>query len=315
MNRERASTDRHLAGGGDRDRRPVAGLHDPDPEQMADIAATFALHPLAVEDAVTGRQRPKLDRYDDTLVLVMRTVAYVEHELHTVSEIVVTGEMLVFAAPDFLVAVRHGEHSGLAGLRRELEADPVRLALGPAAVLHGIADFVVDSYLDVAQSVGDDIDQMEEAVFSPGRPMAIEPIYQLKREVVEMRRAVVPLGVPLQVLAKPDAPLSKEIRRYFRDVADHHTVVAERIHDFDETLSALVSAALGKVAVQQNTDMRKISAMVAIAAVRTMIAGIYGMNFDHMPELRQVWGYPLVLAIMVTICIGLVVAFRRNHWL
>lgn len=142
------------------------GLHDPDAEQMNDIAETFALHPLAVEDAVQARQRPKLDRYDDTLFLVMRTVAYVEHEIHSVSEIVETGEMLIFIGTDFVVAVRHGEHSGLAGVRRDLEADPERLALGPGAVVHAIADYVVDSYIEVTAAVEHDVDAMEEEVFT-----------------------------------------------------------------------------------------------------------------------------------------------------
>ncbi|MBP2191164.1 magnesium and cobalt transport protein CorA [Nocardia goodfellowii] len=291
------------------------GLHDPDEKQMTEIASTFGLHALAAEDAVKANQRPKLERYDDTMVLVMRTVAYVEHELHSVSEIVETGEILLFAASEFIVAVRHGEHSGLAGVRQELEADPDRLRLGPGAVLHGIADYVVDSYLAVSELVELDIDAMEEEIFTPGRFVAIASIYQLKREIVELRRAVAPLAVPLQSLGKPGVPLPKEVRRYIRDVADHHTKVAERISDFDEALTTLVGAALAKIAVQQNTDMRKISALVALAAVPTMIAGIYGMNFDHMPELRQPWGYPAVLLVMVTICTGLFLAFRRNHWL
>ncbi|WP_109524587.1 magnesium and cobalt transport protein CorA [Nocardia aurea] len=291
------------------------GLHDPDTEQMNEIAETFALHPLAVEDAVQARQRPKLDRYDDTLFLVMRTVAYVEHDLHSVSEIVETGEMLIFIGADFVVAVRHGEHSGLAGVRRELETDPARLALGPGAVVHAIADYVVDSYIEVTAAVEHDVDVMEEEVFTPGSQVAIASIYQLKREVVELRRSVVPLALPLQTLGKPETPLPKEVRRYLRDVADHHTAVAERIHDFDDALTALISAALAKTTLQQNTDMRKISAFVAIAAVPTMIAGIYGMNFEHMPELRQVWGYPAVLTVIFAICTALVVAFRRNHWL
>lgn len=291
------------------------GLHEPDLGQMSEVAAVFGLHPLAVEDAVAGRQRPKLERYDDTLVFGMRTVAYVEHDMHTTSEIVLTGEILIFLGTDFVVAVRHGEHSGLRAVRADLEADPERLRLGPGAVLHAIADHVVDTYLDVVQEIETDVEEMEQEVFTPRSRLAIESIYQLKREIVELRRSVIPLALPLQMLTRPESGLNKEVRRYLRDVTDHHTTAAERVHDFDDALSALISATLARIAVRQNTDMRKISALVALAAVPTMIAGIYGMNFEHMPELKQVWGYPTVLAVMVLTCGGLVVMFRRNGWL
>jgi magnesium transporter len=291
------------------------GLFEPDTAQMRDIADVFGLHPLAVEDAVDAEQRPKLERYDDVWLLVLRTVAYVEHDLNSVSEIVHTGELLIFTGPDFVVVVRHGAHSELRTLRSELEADPQRLRLGPAAVMHAIADHAVDTYLEVAQSVERDVETMEEEVFTPGSRMQVESIYQLKREVVELRRAVLPLAAPLAMLTRPDSPLPKEVRRYLRDVADHHATTAERISDFDEALSALITATLAKISVQQNTDMRKISALVAIAAVPTMIAGIYGMNFDHMPELKTTWGYPAVLLLMVTACTALFVSFRRNRWL
>ncbi|MGY1947319.1 magnesium and cobalt transport protein CorA [Nocardia asiatica] len=292
------------------------GLHDPDLAQMTDIAETFGLHQLATENAMERHQRPKLERYDDSLLLVLRTVGYVEHDMHTVSEIVETGEIIVFTGPDFVVAVRHGEHSGLAEVRKTLEEDPAQLALGPGAVLHAIADRIVDSYIEVAQQVENDIDEMEEEIFTPRSRVTVESIYQLKREVVELRRAVNPLAAPLEQLGrKPDLPVPKEVRRYLRDVAEQHAAVAERINDFDEALSALISAALARIGVQQNTDMRKISAWVAIAAVPTMIAGIYGMNFDHMPELHQVWGYPAVWLVILTICAGLFFTFRRNKWL
>ncbi|MBO0854098.1 MAG: magnesium/cobalt transporter CorA [Nocardia sp.] len=292
------------------------GMLAPDEVQMTEVAEIFGLHELAVEDAVTAHQRPKLERYDDILFLVLRTVKYIEHEANSVSEIVRTGEIMIFMGPDFVVTVRHGDHTGLAVVREQMEQRPQRLALGPAAVLHAIADHVVDSYVQVAQNMEDDVEEMEEAVFTPHTRLTIEAIYQLKREVVELRRAVNPLAIPLQILSRsPEMPYPKEIRRYLRDVTDHHTTVAEQINDFDESLSALINAALAKVGVQQNTDMRKISAWAALAAVPTMIAGIYGMNFEHMPELKWTYGYLLVWILILVIVGALFVTLRRNKWL
>ncbi|NMM83403.1 magnesium transporter [Rhodococcus sp. SRB_17] len=293
------------------------GMHAPDEHQMQDVAETFGLHELMVEDAVHAHQRPKLERYDDVMFLVLRTVVYVPHEsVETANEIVETGEIMVFVGPDFVVTVRHGDHSELASVRRSLEQVPERLAMGPWSVLHAITDHVVDTYLSVTQLVEQDVDGMEELVFSPQNSVAVEHIYLLKREIVELRRSVTPLGLPLLQLTQPAGGLvPKEIRRYFRDVRDHHTNVSERISEYDEVLSSLVDAALAKIAVQQNTDMRKISSWVAIAAVPTGIAGIYGMNFENMPELSSQYGYPMVLAFIASVCVGLFFLFRRNNWL
>ncbi|MBS9373250.1 magnesium and cobalt transport protein CorA [Rhodococcus sp. B50] len=293
------------------------GLHHPDERQMASVAHTFGLHELMVEDAVHAHQRPKLERYDNVLFLVLRTVSYIEHEsVTTTKDIVETGEIMLFTGPDFIVSVRHGDHSELSQVRKRLERDPEHLARGPAAVLHAIADHVVDSYLAVTTAVQPDVDDIEELVFTPDTRIAVDQIYMLKREIVQLRRAVVPLAEPLQQLIRaPGNPIPKDVRRYFRDVADHHTTVSDRIAAFDETLGTLLDAAIAKVTVQQNTDMRKISAWVAIAAVPTMIAGIYGMNFDRMPELHWEYGYYVVLAAIVAITVGLFVTFRRNNWL
>lgn len=293
------------------------GLHEPDEHQMQAVADVFGLHELAVEDAVHAHQRPKLERYDKTLFMVLKTVNYVEHlSVALAREIVETGEIMIFVGPDFVATVRHGDHSGLAGVRKRLEASPAILKLGPYAIMHAIADHVVDSYLDVTDLVETDIDTMEEDIFSPMTNTNIECIYLLKREVVELRRAVSPLTTALQRIGTDHNDLiSIEVRRYMRDVLDHNILASDRITSYDELLSSLVQAAVGKVAMQQNIDMRKISAYVAIAAVPTAIAGIYGMNFDYMPELKQVWGYPAVLSLMLIACTLLYRTFRRNHWL
>ena len=286
---------------------------------MQAVADVFGLHALAVEDAVHAHQRPKLERYDDTLFLVLKTVNYVEHESVALArEIVETGEIMIFVGPDFVVTVRHGDHGGLA---RRAQADgqrrPRNCELGPYAVMHAIADHVVDRYLDVTDLVETDIDAMEENVFSPTTETDIEHIYLLKREVVEMRRAVSPLTVALQRIGTDHKDLiSKEVRRYMRDVLDHNTQAADRIASYDEMLSSLVQAALGKVShAAEHRHAQDLGVGGDRRGADRMIAGIYGMNFDHMPELHQVWGYPAVLMLMATVCTVLYRTFRKNHWL
>ncbi len=292
------------------------GLHEPDDHQMQTVADVFGLHQLAVEDAVHAHQRPKVERYDDTLFLVLKTVKYVEHEsMAKAREIVETGEIMVFVGSDFVVTVRHGDHSGLTGLRHRLEASPATLSLGPYAVLHAIADQVVDSYLEVTEMVETDIDAIEEEIFSPQSRTNIENIYLLKREVVELRRSVSPLTPALQRISDYDDLIGIEVRRYVSDVLDHNIRASDRISSYDDLLSSLVQAAVGKVAMQQNVDIRKISAWVAIAAVPTAMAGVYGMNFENMPELHWQWGYPTVMLVMVTVCALLYRTFRHNDWL
>ncbi|WP_313675853.1 magnesium/cobalt transporter CorA [Mycolicibacterium sp.] len=293
------------------------GLHEPDEQQMQSVGEVYNLHPLAVEDAVHAHQRPKAERYDDDLFLVLKTVNYVPHEtVELAREIVETGEIMVFVGPEFVITVRHGEHTGLAAIRQKLEHERNSLLLGPYGVMHAIADHIVDTYRAVTAAMESDVDAIEENTFSPTTKTDIEPIYLLKREVVELKRAVAPLTDDLEWVIKDNTDLlSKELRRQMRDVLDHQIVAAEQIAEYDEMLSSLVQAASAKVGMQQNQDMRKISAWAAMAAVPTAIAGIYGMNFEHMPELTWTWGYPAVLLVMVTICFFLYRTFRRNHWL
>jgi magnesium transporter len=227
-----------------------------------------------------------------------------------------TGEVMVFVGKDFVITVRHGEHGGLSEVRKRMDADPDQLRLGPYAVMHAIADYVVDHYVEVTRLMECDIDAIEEVAFSPGRTLDVEPIYLLKREVVELRRCVNPLSAAFQRMQSENRDLiSKEVRRYLRDVGDHQTAAADQINSYDDMLNSLVQAALARVGMQQNSDMRKISAWAGIVAVPTMIAGIYGMNFEFMPELKWHWSYPIVISLMVLICLFLYRNFRNNNWL
>ena len=288
------------------------GLHEPTEQEFDEVREAFGLHPLAVEDVVEGRQRPKLEVYDDTLLMVVTTARY-DDPTETVS----FGELLVFVGDDFIVIVRHGEASGLRGVRAELEADPERLRVGPAAVLHAVLDRVVDDYAPVMTGLDDDIGEIEEEVFSDAAGNPVERIYKLKREVLGVHRALQPLREPLARLAGDGSMpcIPARTREYFRDVEDHLIRYAERNDSNRDLLTSVLEANLTRVSVRQNEDMRKISAWVAIAAVPTMVAGIYGMNFTHMPELDESWGYPAVLLLMASACVGLYAMFRRSGWL
>ncbi|WBB63280.1 magnesium and cobalt transport protein CorA [Streptomyces sp. WMMC500] len=298
------------------------GLHEPTEREFAGIAEEFGLHPLAVEDAIDAHQRPKLEPYEDSLFTVFKTLHYAEQaELTASSEVVETGEVMCFTGEDFIITVRHGGQGSLRALRARLEQDQELLATGPSAVLHAIADQIVDSYLVVADAVQEDIDEVEIDVFSPGRGRSgrgsdAGRVYQLKREVLEFKRAVAPLLRPMQLLSeRPMRFVDPEIQKYFRDVADHVARVHEQVVNFDELLNSILQANLAQATVAQNEDMRKITSWAAIFAVPTMIAGVYGMNFDHMPETQWEYGYPLVLTVILGICLAMHRGFRRNGWL
>jgi magnesium transporter len=293
------------------------GLKDPNDGDLMALTSEFDLHPLAVEDAAHGHTRSKLEMFGDDLFMVISTVSYVEHEeLTDTSEVVATGQVMVFLGDHFVITVRRGEHAQLSALRRTMEADPARLARGPSEVLYAIADKIIDDYLDVVAEFEKDVDEIESRVFARGGQREVERVYQLKRELIEFKRCVMPLGAPLLRLATRELPvIPPEAKAYFRELADHHTEAREAVASFDEVLSSILQAGLARASVADNEDMRKISAWVAIVAVPTMVAGIYGMNFDNMPELHWRYGYFALLGVMLLIMVTLYFGFKRNHWL
>ncbi|MFF4226853.1 magnesium/cobalt transporter CorA [Streptomyces abikoensis] len=290
------------------------GLYEPTEKEFGLVTSEFGLHPLAVEDALNAHQRPKLEVYDDSLFLVLKPVVYDDAR-----DTVTTDEVMVFIGNCFVVTVRHGEGSPLGDVRRRLERDPGMLRHGPTAVLYAVCDAVVDHYTDVAILLHADLDELEAEVFAPlGEDVrhTASRIYSFKRQVVEFRRAMLPLVEPMARLSATELPFVDEKSwPFFRDVSDHLARANESVEGLDRLLSDILSAHLAQMGVQQNDDMRKISAWAAMAAVPTMIAGVYGMNFTHMPELRQPWGYPVVVALMAGLVAWLYRLFKRRGWL
>ena len=291
------------------------GLFEPSISQLSGLGSIFGLHPLELEDANGERQRPKLESHEDgSIFLSLRTIGYVESAVRNEGgEIVETGSATVFVGDWFAVTVRRGRYGALQPVRRHLESRPKQMARGPVAVLHAVLDSVVDDYLRVADAVEEDVEEIETHVFAVRGVPQVERIYELKRDLIEMKRSIAPLHLPLRMLA--ESQRDKDLRQYFLDVHDHLEQVREQVANYDELMSSILQAAVARLSVSENEDMRKISAWVAIAAVPTMIAGIYGMNFRYMPELESPWGYPVVAAVMVGACWLLYRNFRRQRWL
>jgi magnesium transporter len=286
------------------------GVVEPSEEEFATVADEFRLHELAVEDAVRAHQRPKLDEYGEMVLMVVKTARYVDPE-----EMIEVGEIAVFVAPTFVISVRHGD-ADLGAVRSRLEARPDLLAQGPGAVLYGILDHVVDDYLEAAHGFDNDVREVELQVFSGDGHNPTERIYRLEREVLDFQHAAAPLAEAVEEICRANLAVAPQpLHEYFRDVEDHLRRVTARIDSFRQLLDSALEANLTQVSVRQNEDMRKISAWVAIAAVPTMFAGLYGMNFDHMPELHWTYGYPLVLVVILAICGGLFWRFKRAGWL
>ncbi|HEU5253487.1 MAG TPA: magnesium/cobalt transporter CorA [Solirubrobacterales bacterium] len=285
------------------------GVVEPSEEEFKAIAAEFGLHELAVEDAVRAHQRPKVEEYGETIHVVVKTARYVDPQ-----EVIEVGEISVFVAPEFVITVRHG-NADLTKVRERLEQRPDLMEKGPGAVLYAIADHVVDRYIEAAYGFDQDVREVELQVFGEGQNPT-ERIYKLEREVLEFQAAAAPLGEALEELCSANfAVVPKELHEYFRDVEDHLRRVTTRIENFRQLLDSALEANLTQVSMRQNEDMRKISAWVAIAVVPTAVAGIYGMNFEHMPELEWTFGYPAVLALILAICLFLYWRFKRAGWL
>ena len=284
------------------------GVYEPTEEEFDSVRREFDLHELAVEDAINAHQRPKVELYGNTLLMVLKTVRYIDE-----SDDLETGEILLFINRDFVVTVRHGQ-SRLHDVRLEIENRPDLLRYGTGAVLYAIVDRIVDDYEPVVQAVEVDIQEVEHDMFSPERSNPAERIYAMEREVLDLHRAVTPLAPAIDKLARGEL-IHPELRTYFRDVHDHLLRLIGRIEGFRDLLSSALQANLTQATVRQNEDMRKISAWVAILAVPTGVAAIYGMNFTDMPELQWRFGYPGVLILIVCISAFLYWRFRRSGWL
>ncbi|MET9622350.1 magnesium and cobalt transport protein CorA [Streptomyces sp. NPDC006464] len=287
-------------------------LVDPSEQELQRLAEALGLHPLAVEDALHARQRPKRERFGDVVAVALKTLWYVEREAA-----VETGEMMLFVGPRYVLTVRHGAADPAAEAARRLDAEPAMLRHGPLSVLHAVLDVVVDAYGEAAEAVRAELDRLEDRVFSSSRVDHTEHIYSLKREVREFRDAVQPLVPVLPALlgGLGGGEGASTVQPYFRDVADHLDRTDAEVRTLDELLNSVLGAQQARVGTWQNDDMRRISAWAAIFAVPTMVAGVYGMNFAHMPELGWTYGYPLAVALMAGASGLLYRAFRRNGWL
>lgn len=301
------------------------GLHRPSEAELLSLAGEFDLHKLAIEDALEAHQRPKLERYGETLFVVLRAARYLD-----APEEVEFGELHLFVGPDFVITVRHGAAPDLSAVRTRMESTPELIGLGPEAVLYAILDDVVDGYAPVVEGVQNDLDEIETEVFR-GDPEVSRRIYELSREMVEFQRATRPLVGMLQALMAgfDKYRTNEELQRYLRDVADHVTHTSERVDGFRSALTEILAVnatlvtqqqnaemrALAEAGFEQNEEIKKISSWAAILFAPTLVGTIYGMNFDHMPELHWTLGYPFAIVLMAVVCTSLYLIFKRRDWL
>lgn len=294
------------------DRFVWIGLYEPDEPLLKEVQAEFGLHDLAIEDAHLAHQRPKLERYGDSLFIALRT-AQPDREHGRIA----FGETHLFVGSRYVVSVRHGASLSYADVRTRCEAQPQLLAKGPGFVLHAIMDFVVDQYFPIVDALEDDLEALEEAIFNERitRDSTMR-IYTLKRDLLEIKRGVSPLVDICNRLMRSDLDLiPDDARPYFRDVYDHAIRINEKIDGLRELLGTALEANLSLTTIAQNEATKRITGWAAIFAIPTMIAGVYGMNFEVMPELQWRWGYPAVMAVTVTLCGLLYQRFKRSGWL
>ena len=287
------------------------GLHEPGIKELLEYQESFGFSDLAVEDALSEKQRPKLDVYENQVLIVLKTVSYDEKSQH-----ISVGDLTLFVGPEFILTVRHGEALPLRSARAELELHPEKLQHGSTAVVHEIIDRLVDQYVEVATKLAEDVEKIEDDVFDDEIPAPASRMYFVKRELIEFSRAILPLVEPLNQLTKGAVPhIDASSAPLFSDVRDHLLKVIDEAQALNEIMEAALHANLALIQVKQNEDMRKISAYVGIGAVPTMVAGIYGMNFKHLPELEWRYGYFIVMGALALVSFGLFRVFRRNKWL
>ena len=287
------------------------GLAEPTESEFNMVVGELNFHPLAIEDAINAKQRPKIEDYDGLTFFVIKTVFF-----EKAKQAITTGELMCFISDHFIVIVRHGEGHPLTTVRHDLEQKPELLKLGPFAVLHAVADRIIDGYINIATALEEEVVGVENKVFSGKRKTFSQEIYFLKREIIEFKHAIEPLIIPLNKLTSESIPLlPTDIRPFFRDTLDHLTQACDHATGLDSLITSVLQADLAHIQVQQNTDVRRISAWVALASGPTMIAGIYGMNFENMPELGTKYGYFIVLGVMVCLTGFLVRSFRKSGWL
>ncbi|PCE16120.1 transporter [Microbacterium sp. SZ1] len=301
------------------------GLYRPNEQEIREVADEFGIHQLVVEDALAGHQRSKLERYGDVLFMVLRSARYLD-----ATEEVEFGEIHVLVGPEFVVTIRHAESPDLGRVRRRLEGDPALLTQGPEAVLYAILDEVVDEYAPVLAGLENDIDEIESQLFEEGVD-ATQRIYELGREVIDFQRATQPLSGMLDALLRGSEKyhVDEELQRYLRDVLDHTLRIADRVTTFRTVLdnaltveSTIVARRqneemrrMTELSIRQNDEVKRISGWAAILFAPTLVGTVYGMNFDHMPELHWAFGYPMAIGLMLAMGVGLYVAFKRKGWL